>query len=360
MNVLVLNRRDINHPSGGGAELYTHEIAKALIERGHEATIFSSRFKRGQAEESIDGVTYLRRGNELTVHLYGFFYALKNREKFDFIIDEFNGLGFFTFPLSKSVLLIHQLYKEFWLRELGAYGVIPYFIEPLYLRLYNRRPAITISESTKGQLERLGFRKENISILLIAIKNTPLDSVPLKESVPTLIYLGRLRSTKRPEDAIKIYRRVKEKLPSARLWMVGKGPEAEKLKRLAGRDPDITFWGWQGDDEKFGLLARAHVLLAPSVREGFGINVIEAASRGTPCVGYDVAGLKDSIRDNVTGFLVSNAEEASGKVIKLLEDKALYAQMAQNCLEYARGFNWQERGEEFARLIEKISGEAAS
>jgi len=355
--ILILNRRDIRNPSGGGAELYTHEIAKALVRKGHEAEIFSGRFQGAPVEERIDHVRYLRKGNELTVHLYGFLYALKNRRNFNLIIDEFNGLGFFTFLFSRGVLLIHQLYKEFWLRELGLPGFFPYMIEPVFLRRYRKRPAITVSESTKEDLIALGFRGKNIHIVMNALKDAPLSSVPLKESVPTLIFLGRLRSTKRPEDAIKVYRRVKEKIPEARLWVVGKGPEEGSLKGLAAGDPDITFFGWQADEKKLELLARAHILLVPGVREGFGINVIEAASRATPAVGYDVAGLRDSIRDGKTGFLAKNVEDASEKAIRLLEDKGLYLRMAGECLAYAKDFNWEKRGEEFVRLIERLSGE---
>ena len=110
MRILLLNRRDIANPAGGGAEIYTHEIARGLAATyGCDVVVFSSRFAGSAEKETIDGVEYVRRGNEMTVHLWGFFYALKNRTKFDHIIDEFNGLGFFTFLLPDSILLIHQM-----------------------------------------------------------------------------------------------------------------------------------------------------------------------------------------------------------------------------------------------------------
>ena len=108
MRILILNRRDIANPAGGGAEIYTHEIARGLVDK-YQCTVmvFTSRFKDCAAEEIIDGIQYVRRGNEVTVHLRGFLYALKNRKKFDRLIDEFNGIGFFTFFLPNSILLIH-------------------------------------------------------------------------------------------------------------------------------------------------------------------------------------------------------------------------------------------------------------
>jgi len=356
LKILFLNRRDIKNPAGGGAEFYTHEAAKALVKKGHAVHILSSRFKGAPLEEIIDHIKYIRKGSELTVHFHGFLHALRSRKNFDLIIDEFNGLGFFTFPFSRSVLLIHQLYKEFWFRELGLPGLFPYMVEPVFLRRYRKRPAITVSESTKEDLRALGFGEARIHIVMNAIKGAPLTSVPVKEGVPTLIFLGRLRATKRPEDAIKIYRRIKEKIPGARLWIVGTGPEEDPLRRLAAGDPGITFFGWQEDEKKLKLLGRAHVLLVPGVREGFGINVIEAASRGTPAIGYDVPGLRDSIKDGLTGFTARGVEDASEKSIRLLEDKGLYSRMAAECLLYAGNFNWERRGEEFVQLIERLSG----
>jgi glycosyltransferase involved in cell wall biosynthesis len=352
MKVLILNRRDIKNPQGGGAEVYTHEVAKSLKQSYENVTVFSSRFKGSPQEETIDGIRYIRAGNEVTVHIHGFLYALKHRKEFDLIIDEFNGVGFFCFLLPRSVILIHQLYREFWFRGLGIFGVIPYVVEPLLLRCYRRMPAVTVSDSTKEDLKRLGFK--DIHIVMNALCNRPIESVAEKEPQPTLVFLGRFKATKRPEDAIKIFKLVKAKIPEARLWMIGKGPDEAKLKKLAEGTEDITFHGWLTEERKFELLRRAHILVVPSVREGFGINVIEAASQGTPAVGYNIHGLRDSIRDGLTGLLANSPEDAAEIIIRLLKDPALYNQMASQCLEYSRDFNWQKRAEEFRQVIKKI------
>ena len=350
MKILILNRRDIANPAGGGAEIYTHEIAGGLVGRyGCEVVVFSCGFQNSAAEEVLDGVKYVRKGNEATVHLWGLIHAVQNRKKFDYIIDEFNGIGFFTFFLQNSILLIHQLYKEFWFRELGTAGAFPYVIESLLLRLYKGKPAITVSNSTKEDLRLLGF--EDISIVMNAIKQIPTEIPPEKDSVPLLAYLGRLKSTKRPEDAIRIWQEVNKKIPGARLIMLGRGPEEENLKKTAKGLKGITFYGWVKEEEKFALLRQAHLLLVPGVREGFGINVIEAAAAGTPAIGYDVPGLRDSIRNGDTGYLVNSAEEGASKIVELLNDRILYKKMALACLQYAKEFNWNTRVEEFWRIL---------
>jgi len=352
LNILILNRRDIANPAGGGAELYTHEIARGLVGKyGCEVIVLSCRFPNSAAEEVIDGVKYLRKGNEATVHLLGFVYAIKNRKEFDYIIDEFNGIGFFIFFLPNSILLIHQLYKEFWFRELGVAGAFPYIIESLLLKLYRRKLAITVSDSTKEDLKLLGF--EDISIVMNAIKHMPSDTPPKKNDNPLLAYLGRLKSTKRPEDAIMIWQEVKKKIPDVKLILLGRGPEEERLKRTAKGLEGITFYGWVDEEEKFSLLSRAHLLLVPSVREGFGINIIEAAAVGTPAIGYDVPGLRDSIRSGETGYLVHSAEEGALRIVELLNDRNLYGGMTLACLRYAKEFDWNKRVEEFWRILSR-------
>jgi glycosyltransferase involved in cell wall biosynthesis len=349
MKILFLNRRDIANPAGGGAELYTHEIARGLVEKyGCKVVVFSSRFPQSTDDEVIDGVRYVRKGNEATVHVRGIIYAAKHRTEFDHIIDEFNGIGFFTFFLPRSVLLIHQLYREFWFKELGAAGALPYLLEPLLLRLYRNRPTITVSGSTKKDLERMGFKK--VGIVMNAIRHLPELHVK-KDNDPTLVFLGRLKSTKQPEDALKIFRRVKRHIPAAKLWIIGAGPLERVLRKRAEGLLDVTFWGRVSEDEKFSLLRRAHVLVVPSIREGFGINVIESASVGTPAVGYNVPGLRDSIRHCETGYLADSTNKAAASIIELFKDRAVFEQMSFNCLDYSKEFIWEKRVDEFWEII---------
>jgi glycosyltransferase involved in cell wall biosynthesis len=159
------------------------------------------------------------------------------------------------------MILIHQLYREFWFRELGPLGVIPYLIEPLLLRCYSGKLAVTVSESTKKDLEKLGFK--NIHVVMNALSIKPLSQPAIKEKKPTLLFLGRLKATKKPEDALEIFRKVKAQISEVRLWIVGQGPEEDNLQRLAKDFDDVTFFGWIDEEEKFRLLQCAHILLVP-------------------------------------------------------------------------------------------------
>ncbi len=250
------------------------------------------------------------------------------------------------------MILIHQLYGAFWFRELGVAGLLPYLLEPLLVRAYRRRPAMTLSESTRDDLMGFGFRR--VHIVMIGLAPVPESTARPKEEAPTLVFLGRLRSTKRPEDALTIFEHVQRETPNVQLWMIGRGPEEDKLRRRAAQLPSVVFHGWVDEEEKFALLSRAHLLLVPGVREGFGINVIEAAHQGTPAVGYRVHGLRDSIRDGRTGVLVEGPEQAAAATLSLLRDRERYDAMVEASRAHARTFQWSERAVEFADIVERV------
>lgn len=356
MNLLFLNRRDIFNPAGGGAEVYTHEIARGLVKKYNcRVSVFASSFLSGQDEEVIDGVQYIRRGNELTVHFRGALFAFKHRESFDLIIDEFNGIGFFTFPLKNSAVLIHQLYREFWFMEFGLAGAFPYLIEPLLLWCYRKKQAITVSESTQKDLKKFGF--QNIAVVMNAARPVREDKGCSKEAAPTIVFLGRLRRTKRPHDAVEIFRTAQKSIPDLKLWIIGRGPEDESLKKTADGLGGVTFWGWVDTEKKSELLRRAHLLLVPGLREGFGINVLEAAFVGVPSVGYAVPGLTDSIRHGETGYLVASKDEAVFRVVELLENNETYKTMSHNCINYSKAFDWDISVDQFFGLVRHITGD---
>jgi glycosyltransferase involved in cell wall biosynthesis len=121
----------------------------------------------------------------------------------------------------------------------------------------------------------------------------------------------------------------------------------------------VRFFGGLGDVERRGLVRRAWVLVHPGVREGWGLNVVEANALGVPCVAYDVAGLRDSVRGGVTGLLVPSGDvDALGEaLVGVLEDEELRMRLSRNALEYARGFSWDKTAEKFMKVLERTADE---
>jgi len=117
---------------------------------------------------------------------------------------------------------------------------------------------------------------------------------------------------KRPEDAVRAFGVLRASFAEARLWVMGDGPLLDSLQVHA--DPSVTFFGRVGRDELRERLARSHVLVATSVREGWGLNVSEAAACGTPSIAYAVPGLVDSVAAS-GGALVEPSPKALGDAL---------------------------------------------
>jgi glycosyltransferase involved in cell wall biosynthesis len=98
-------------------------------------------------------------------------------------------------------------------------------------------------------------------------------------------------------------------MPTAVLWVIGTGPMEDALRMSAPEG--VQFLGKISPTEKIERLARAHVLILTSVREGWGLVVTEAAAVGTPTIAYNVAGLRDSVRASNGMLSAPNPKELS-------------------------------------------------
>jgi glycosyltransferase involved in cell wall biosynthesis len=357
LKILIFNWRDIKNPAAGGAEVFTHEVAKRLAQKGHEITLFTSEFPGCKKEETIDGVKIVRAGGKYTVYLKAREYYKErfSKEKFDIVIDEINTIPFFTPKFvnrgEKVFALIHQLAREYWLYEtpFPVKYVGYYILEDRWLKNYVNMPTITVSNSTEADLKTLGFKQ--VYKVPEGLSFKPLDTIPEKEEEPTIIYLGRLTKAKRPDHAIKAFKIVKRQIPNAKLWIVGDGYLRKKLEKIDIEG--VKFFGKVNEQEKIKLLSRAWILVNPSVREGFGLNVIEANACGTPAIAYNVPGLRDSIINGKTGLLVENGniEKLANTIIKILEDEIYRKILCVNALEYAKNFSWDITAQGFEEFL---------
>lgn len=364
MRVLILNWRDIKHPLAGGAEISTHRHAKSWVKAGHEVLQFSSYFPKAKREEVIEGIKIIRRGNHYTVHLHALFYYLRFlRKRVELIVDEFHFIPFFTplYARGKKLAFIHETAEEIWLKhKLFPVNIIGYFIEPLFFQLYRQILFMTVSNSTKKDLIRFGIEEKNITVIHNGVDK--IENSAKKEKTPTLICLNRLSNDKGSEDAIYAFFEALRYDKTIRLWMVGKEEEKkykEKLERIAtdlGIKDKIIFFGYVSEEKKFDLLKRAWILIHPSVKEGWGLNVIEAASCKTPTIAYDTSGLRDAVVDKKTGLLVrkKNPIDLGKTIYSLLNNQQLYNKLSEGAAIWSKRFNWEESTEKSLELIESM------
>jgi glycosyltransferase involved in cell wall biosynthesis len=345
----------------GGAEVFTREVAKRWVEAGHEVTLFTSEFPNCKREEVLDGVRVVRSGGRYSVYRRAKkYYANRfSREGYDVVVDEINTCPFFTPKFVNNgeevVGLIHQLAREYWFYEttFPVSYVGYYFLEDRWLRNYIDVPTVTVSESTKRDLLGLGFSR--IFVVSEGLNFEPSKEVPEKESFPVVAYVGRLKRAKRPDHAVRAFKIVKEKVPKAELWVLGDGSFRKDLEGMAG--DGVRFFGGLSDTERRDRISRSWVLVNPSVREGWGLNVIEADALGVPSVAYDVPGLRDSIQDGQTGLLVKSegVQTLAEGLLRVLEDEDLRGRLSKNVLQYSRSFGWDKTATEFMSAVEKVA-----
>ena len=179
MKVLWFNWRDIKNPAAGGAEVFTHEVMRRLVGKGYEMTLFTSEFEGCPSRENVDGVDIVRSVGKYSVYSKENGFYNSNGSKYDLVIDEINTRPFMTpkFVKDKPIIaLIHQLAREFWFYEtsfpLNYLGY--YYLEKKWLSYYRNIPTITVSDSSRRDLESLGFEK-------IFMVPEGLNVVPLKQ-----------------------------------------------------------------------------------------------------------------------------------------------------------------------------------
>ena len=146
------------------------------------------------------------------------------------------------------------------------------------------------------------------------------------------------------------------------MWMVGDGYTMSRLKRFVdtGINDGIRFFGRISNKEKLTLMKRAHLLLVPGIREGWGLVVTEANAMGTCAIAYDVPGLRDSVIDKVTGVLVGPDDYVAMGIaaVDLLKNGEKRNLFSNNAINWARRFSWDKTAEEFACIIRKYTDQS--
>lgn len=364
MNILILNWRDPKNPKSGGAEAVTLEHAKAWVKAGHRVTWFTSQFPNGRPKEIMDGINIVRRGNFISVYLHAPFFYLFSGNKFDLVVDEIHGIPFFTpiYVRVSKLAFIHEVAGDIWhymfpfpINKVGK------TLEPLFYFLYRWTKFMTVSPSTKHELVNLGIPEKNIDVILNGLSIKPVDGFPTKESKPTFLFVSRVVKMKGVEEVIKAFFHILKTLKDGQLWIVGDGDPKylEYLRKTMDTytvNNKVKLFGKVSEDKKLELMSRAHLLLHASRKEGWGLVVIEAASRGTPAVVYNVGGLRDSVINGKTGIVLSQNTplEMAAQAIRVIMNEDKYRRFQKNSIEWSRSLTWEKATEQSLQLINDL------
>lgn len=366
MNVLILNWRDPSHPAAGGAEGYLAEISRGFLANGHQVCWFCGRAPGQPAASNADGLRIFRAGGTYGVYARAALaYLRRFRGRVDLIVDGENGIPFFSPFYSRvpRIVLVHHVHREVFehqlpwpLAQLGMWleGRLMPFV-------YRRDWFVAVSESTRRDLLELGVSEDRLAVIHNGLDHEryrPASEKPdSRDSAPNVLWLGRLQRYKSLDtllDAAALWHRPR---PELRLRIAGEGPERSRLEeRVAdlGLRERVEFLGFVEGEEKTRLLQQADLVIQTSLKEGWGMTVIEANACGTPVVASDVAGLRDSVRDRETGMLVpwNDADALSQAVLSLLDSPETLETYGENAVRWARRFDWRTSAERWLELAE--------
>lgn len=347
------------HPRRGGAETLVEGIAKRLAADGREVTFFAAHVGGLPSEEEVDGIRYVRRGNRYGVYAAAYQWLTKVRPDYDLLVDHINTVPFFTplFERHRNIAFVHQLAKDVWWYEASrAVGALGFCAEFAYLKAYKTTPAITVSASTLQDLRSYGWAA-TIQIIREPVPPPPAI-LPPKCPYPSIIFVGRLTPSKRVEHAVAAFGRVRQRYPNAKMAIVGEGDDPKyihDLQRIARIVGGVEFLGRLNDAERQRCMAESHLLFSTSVREGWCLVVTEANSVGTPAIGYDVPGLRDSIKPGCGVLVPSGSSDAMGTAaIEIFGDSERYARMRDSALADGRQYSWQVTYEDFKEAVRRL------
>jgi len=165
--------------------------------------------------------------------------------------------------------------------------------------------------------------------------------------------------------AIEAIGRIQKELPDIKLEIAGSGPYREELEKFASRvgvDSNVTFLGSVSEQRKLKLYRESRAIILSSIREGYGLSVIEANSLGTPAVGWNVPGLRDSIIDNTTGLLANfpNNNHLTQQIHNLMTDDSAWNNMSKSAWKWANMHSWDHSAQDFGNMIQYVLANQSS
>jgi glycosyltransferase involved in cell wall biosynthesis len=368
--VLILNWRDTGHPDGGGSEVYAERVADGLASLGHRVTLLTARYAGSTASETRpSGVRVLRCGGRLGVYPRAALAVLQRRvPRPDIIIEAQNGIPFLAAvwaPRTPRVVLVHHVHREQWPvvfpRPIARLG---WWVESrLAPRLNRRTPYVTVSQVSRAELADLGIEPDRIRVVHNGVIPPPSHDV-LRTTHPQLLVLGRLVPHKRIEVAMDVAQRLRGEFPTLRLVIAGRGWWEEQLRQeieVRGIGDFVDLVGFVSTEDRHRLYAGSWVSLVPSLKEGWGLVVVEAGMNHTPSVAFHGAGgVSESIIDGQTGSLAAadDVEDFTELTRALLRDSPRRADMGRQAAAFAGQFTWAEAVAQFNTLIAELTGGA--
>lgn len=373
MRILAINWRCIRNPLAGGAEVYFQEIFRRLAARGHEVTLLCERYPGSLPEEVIDGIKVIRKGGKWTFNFTAGVQVGRLAEQggVDVVIDDLNKIPFFSPWHTKRpvlALLMHLFRASIFRETLPPLAAYVWLAESMIPWAYKRSHFAVLSDSSKADVVRLGIPDRQIAVIPPGTdfdRFHPAQSAVsnLRSEVPVVLHVGRLKKYKSTDHLLKATNLLKGKGRRFKVVIVGDGDDLPRLKELSaklGIAEMVEFTGFIPEDEKLAWYHQAAMLTENSVKEGWGLIVMEANACGTPVVVARSPGLVDSSKNGVNGLFYEygNIPELAEKIDLLLAEPETREQLGRKAIAWARQWTWEGAAAAMEKTIEQTISRA--
>lgn len=363
MRILVLNWQDVANPHAGGAELHLQQVFSRIVARGHAVDLLCSGWANVPNRVNLDGIEIHRVG---TRHTYPFLakrYYSRHlaSNNYDVVIEDLNKVPLYTplWELKKLVALVHHLFGGTVFREAAPplAGAVWLSERPLGL-LYRKVPFQAVSKSTAEDLVKRGIPRDSIRVIYNGVDSQSLTPDSSERAhKPLFVYLGRLKKYKRVDTVIRAFASLN--LPDATLEIAGAGDYRAPLEGLAQSlhvEDRVTFLGFVPEEQKVHLLRRAWASVLASPKEGWGISNLEAAACGTPVIAANSPGIRESVIDGETGFLVpqDDPDSMAAAMRGLVQSPDLVNVLGAAGRKFAETFTWERSANETLAHLEEV------
>jgi glycosyltransferase involved in cell wall biosynthesis len=341
--------RDLDDPTGGGAEEHAAQVCAHLALAGLDVTMHTGRVEGAPREVTRDGYRVLRRGGRLGVFAMSPFDEITGRMgPCDGLIEVFHGVPFFA-PLwsrKPQIGLVHHVHLGTWDMLLpGPLGRVGEFFERHAVPIvYRKRALVTAALSARDEIvEHYRVAPERIDIAYHGI-DPRFTTGGSRSPRPLVVTVARMMPQKGLDDLLPALVDVRARVPDVEAVIVGDGPHRARLEAKAaalGAGDWLRFVGRVSDDELVSWYQQAWVVTSASKREGFGLTLTEANACGTPVVATRIPGHLDAVDEGRSGLLVDNLTELADAVVALLNDPDRRNELSAGALAHAARFTWE-------------------
>lgn len=370
MRILLTNWNDRENPQAGGAEIHLHELFGRIAGWGNDVHLIASGWPGAAPRAVVDGIQVQRVGGRHSFALLGrgaVRRALRERP-FEIVVEDINKVPLFLPLVTRLpfVAIVPHLFGTTAFAEASApMAAVVWAAELPIPRVYRRAAFHAISESTRDDLVRRGIPSERVVVIHPGVDSQVYrpDIAAPRAPRPTFLFVGRLKRYKGVEFALTALAEARRQRADVTLDICGQGDDRPRLERLAAElglldGPAVRFLGFVSEEEKRRLLRQAWAVVFPSPKEGWGITNVEAAACGTPAIASNSDGLRESVRDGVTGYLVPHGDipALTNRMLALAGDPALVERLGRAARSFAEGLSWDAAARAtFAHLEQTIA-----